>query len=143
DSFNNTKTDYTGTVHFAVGTADGAATLPSNYDLTTTRVNDNHVQTSTTATTLTVAQSNTIVVNDTVSTGSTGTSNSFTVNPGAINNFTLKDGSCSNIDPQTPRTFPTRRSSDLDSFNNTKTDYTGTVHFAVGTADGAATLPSN
>src|SRR5207247_559738 len=88
-------TDYTGTVHFAVGTADGAATLPSNYLFTTGGGNDNGVHTFTTATTLTVAQSNTIVVNDTVSTGSTGTSNSFTVNPGATTQIALSGATSS------------------------------------------------
>src|SRR5438876_7028036 len=75
DSFNNTKTNYTGTAHFAVGSADAGKTLPSNYTFTTGGGNDNGVHTFSSGVTLTVAQSNTIAVNDTVATSATGSSN--------------------------------------------------------------------
>jgi subtilase family serine protease len=67
DSNNNTLTSYTGTVHFT--SSDITATLPANYTFTTA---DKGVHTFTNGVTLTKAGSDTVTVNDTTATLSTG-----------------------------------------------------------------------
>src|SRR5207248_2534042 len=93
--------------------------------------------------TLTVAQSNTLSVNDTVSTGSTGASNAFTVNPGAINNFLIGKASGREMVNQPAGPAVTDKVTERHQFDNVKTDYAGTVHFAVGSADAGKTPPAD
>ena len=79
DAYGNTKTNYTGTIHFT--SSDGAAVLPGNYAFL---VGDAGVHTFASGVTLKTAGVQTVSVNDTVTTAATGTSGNITVNPAAL-----------------------------------------------------------
>jgi hypothetical protein len=82
DQFGNTATGYSGTVKFALGTADAGATGLGNYQFTTGTGNDNGVHTFSVK--LTVPTSTqTIAATDTVTATITGITNSFAVGPAA------------------------------------------------------------
>src|SRR5207247_9608269 len=61
------------------------------------------------------------------SSGFTGTSNTFTVNPGALNNFVVEKTGGGAIAPQTAGVAFSLRITARDAFNNTKTDFAGTA----------------
>src|SRR5205085_2265069 len=89
DSSNNTVTGYTGTIHFA--SSDGQAVVPGDYHFV---AGDNGVHTFSSAVTLKTSGSQTLSVNDTVSTGVTGSA-SVTVSAAAADRlvFTTQPGS--------------------------------------------------
>src|SRR2546422_1410124 len=59
--------------------------------------------------------------------GKTGTSNAFTVNPGALDNFLVEKTGGGAIGTQTAGTAFSLRITARDANNNTKTDFTGTA----------------
>src|SRR5439155_84011 len=130
DSYGNTASGYTGTVHFT--SSDSQAVLPANYTFPGA---DAGVLTF--SATLNTAGSQSITATDTVTSSIKGSQTGITVNPAAAS---------------TLPSFPTRRSSDLgsagnftvtakDPYGNTATGYTGTVHFS--SSDSQAVLPAN
>jgi len=126
DSFGNTATGYTGTVHFT--SSDGAATLPADSTLT------NGVGSF--GVTLKTAGSRTITATDTVTPGITGTSGTVTVNPAAGTRFSVTAPAPASAGSSFSITVTA-----LDSFGNTATGYTGTVHFT--STDGTSLLPAD
>jgi len=126
DACNNIATGYAGTVHFI--STDSVAVLPANSKLT------NGVGTFTA--TLNTSGSRTITATDTTASGVTGTSNTIAVGSGAATRLTVsaqpsaKSGSPFSVTVTA-----------LDTYNNTATDYSGTVHFT--SSDGAAALPAD
>lgn len=131
DQFNNTATGYTGTVHFT--SSDGTATLPANYTFT---AGDNGVHTFTNGVTFVTAGNQTLTATDTVTGTINGTSGGVAVAAGAATNFTVS--APASAQGGTPFSVTVTAK---DQFNNTKTNYTGTVHFT--SSDGTATLPAN
>ncbi len=135
DIFENTKTNYTGTVSWT--SSDGSATLPSNYTFVG---GDNGAHAFTGSSfTLQTAGTQIITVTD-VSAGMSENSDNITVNPAALNSFTMSgyptavtagnDFGANNVTVTA-----------YDQYNNVKTNYTGTVSWS--STDGSATLPSN
>ncbi|MBZ5621857.1 MAG: DUF11 domain-containing protein [Acidobacteriia bacterium] len=125
DAFNNTVTNYSGTMHFT--SSDPAATLPANATLTN--------GTGTFPATLKTVGSRTITAADTDS-PLAATSGAIAVTAGAATHLTVAAPSSA-----TPGTAINFTVTALDAFNNTATGYTGTVHFT--STDGAATLPGD
>jgi hypothetical protein len=132
DQYSNAKTNYAGTVHLAVGS--GQATLPGDYTFTTGGGNDNGVHTF--SVTLKTTPSQTINVNDTVTTSATGSA-TVTVTPGPLDHFTVSPDSGT----QTAGSAFTVTVTAFDAFNNTKTNYTGTITFSSN--DPQAVFPSS
>src|SRR6185437_5419617 len=85
DSFNNTITNYTGSVHFVTSDAGTGASVPSNYAFV---AGDNGSHTFTNGVTLVTAGSQSITVNDTVLTSKTGSAN-VTVAAAGLDHFNL------------------------------------------------------
>ncbi len=92
DSFGNTATSYTGTVHFT--STDGQANLPANTVLTSGTGNFAGI--------LKTAGVQTIVATDTVNAGITASSNPITVSPSTTTHFVITGAR--------PPSKPTRRS---------------------------------
>ncbi len=126
DTFGNTATGYSGTVHFT--TTDGQAAPPIN----TTLANG----LGTFNVTLKTASNQTITAADTA-TAINGTSAAVTVNPGLASHFSYT-GPLSTVTAGTAFNLTVTA---LDSYGNTATGYTGTVHFT--STDNKATLPTD
>ncbi len=126
DSFGNTATGYTGTVHFT--TTDTLATPPTDATL----VNG----TNTFSVTLKSAGNQTLTATDKSNTSITGSA-VFSVAAGAATHFSVS-GTPSTVTAGSNVTFSVTA---LDSFGNTATGYTGTVHYT--TTDTLATPPGN
>jgi hypothetical protein len=126
DQFNNTDTGYTGTVHFT--SSDGNSTLPADSTLSN--------GTGTFSATLKTAGSQTITATDTVNSSINGSSNSIDVIAAAATHFAVSAPSSATAGTAFNFTVTA-----LDQFDNTDTNYTGTVHFT--SSDGNPTLPAN
>jgi hypothetical protein len=128
DAFDNTISDYAGTVHFA--SSDGSATLPADYTFVG---GDSGVHTFTNEVTLVTAGTQTVDVNDTVTTSATGSA-SVEISTAALDHFDVSaPGTTTAGDPFSVTVTA------QDAYDNTITDYVGTVH--VASSDGGATLP--
>ncbi len=130
DLYGNTASGYTGTVHFT--SSDGAASLPGNYTFV---AGDAGVHSFSSGVTLKTAGSRSVTGTDTV-TGTITGSQTVTVNPGSATALVL-----SGLSTQPPNTAQSLTVTAQDTYGNTATGYTGTVHFT--SSDGAATLPGN
>ncbi len=126
DAFNNAATGYTGTVHFT--SSDGQAVLPADSTLTS--------GVGTFSATLKTAGNQTLTATDTVSSSITGTSAAIAVSGVAATHFNVT--APANATAGSAFSFTVTA---LDPFNNTDTDYTGTVHFT--SSDGQAVLPAD
>jgi hypothetical protein len=124
DSGNNTVTSYSGTVHFT--SSDGFATLPANATLSG--------GVGTFSATLKSSGGRTITATDTVTSSITGTSASINVSPAAADHLVVTAPANATVGTSFLISVTAQ-----DPFNNTDTNYTGTVHFT--STDGAATLP--
>jgi hypothetical protein len=125
DTSNNVATGYTGTVHLS--TTDAQGTVSTDATL--------NAGLGTFAAVLDSAGVQTITAVDTVNAG-VGGSNNITVAPRAANHFSLIVPANVAAGGTFPVTITAR-----DSYNNTATGYTGTVHFA--SSDAAAALPAD
>ena len=117
DSFGNTVTGYTGTVH--ISSTDSAAGLPADGTLASGTGNF--------SVTLKTKGTFTVSANDTVATTTVGTSGPITVSPGATTKF-LVTGSPTTLPAGSPASFTVTAE---DSLGNTTPGYTGTVSFTV------------
>jgi hypothetical protein len=126
DQFNNTDTNYGGTVDFT--STDGAAVLPSNSTLSN--------GTGTFAATLDTAGNQTITATDTVTSSITGTSNTVTVSPAVTTDFSLSVPATSTAGNAFSVTVRA-----LDAFNNVTPGYTGTVHFTTSDSGSGTSVP--
>ncbi|HEX3224465.1 MAG TPA: invasin domain 3-containing protein [Gaiellaceae bacterium] len=131
DAYGNTATGYTGTVHFTGGGT--GATLPSNYTFVG---GDNGTHTFTNGVTLTQAGSRTVTATDTVTGSITGTSSTISVSSAGASTLTVTAPASATAGAAFSITVTA-----LDTYGNTATGYTGTVHFTGGGT--GATLPSN
>lgn len=134
DSYGNTATGYTGTVHFT--STDGAAVLPGNYTFTAA---DAGVHTFTSGATLKTAGSQTITVTDTGTASITGTTPAITVSPNVVATLTQST-------PTTPETAGTTYSVTLtatDAYGNATGSGSQTVTLAYGTNNSVLTTSSN
>jgi hypothetical protein len=131
DSYGNTATTYTGTVHFTGG-GTGAA-LPTDYTFTG---GDTGTHTFSNAVTLTQAGSRTVTATDTVSGSITGTSSAISVSAAGASTLSVSAPASA-----TAGTAFSVSVTAIDAYGNTATGYTGTVHFTGGGT--SPTLPSN
>jgi len=123
DQFNNTATDYTGTVQFT--SSDGAGLLPANSTLTS--------GVGTFSATLRTAAAQTLTATDTTTASTTGNS-VVTVLQGAATHFLIAASPSATAGSPTGFVVTAQ-----DQFNNTATTYTGAVH--ITSSDGQAALP--
>ncbi len=126
DSFDNTVTNYSGTVRFT--STDGLAALPANSTLTK--------GVGLFSVTLKTTGNQTVTVTDSGASALNGTSSSIAVNPGAVQHFLVSSPSAATVGSAFIITVTAQ-----DQFFNTATSYTGTVHFS--STDSAATLPAD
>jgi hypothetical protein len=126
DTYNNTATGYTGTVHFI--SSDTAAILPANATLSG--------GTGTFGVTLKMAGSQTVTAADTVTGSIAGVSGSVNVSAAAATHFILSAPASSVAGSNVSFTVTA-----IDAYNNTATGYAGTVHFT--SSDPQAVLPAN
>jgi hypothetical protein len=130
DASNRPATDYTGTVHFTLGTTDSSATLPADYTFTAADHGFHlfHV-------TLAATGSQTLTVTDTT-TGSITGSAVTTVNPAPVATrlLVLTQRSATTGEPTSVTVVA------LDAAGHRVSDYTGTV--ALTNSDASATLPA-
>ncbi len=126
DPVGNFDSTYTGTVHFA--SSDTQAVLPVNSTLTAgVRVFTG---------TLKTAGTQSVTVNDTVTTSMTGTASGL-VRAAAISTYTVVPTPTTLAGGATVSMVVTAR----DPFNNVATSYIGTVHFTY--SDTATSMPAN
>ena len=130
DPYNNTATDYLGTVQLT--SSDGQAALPANYTFTS---GDNGVHTF--SATLRTSGTQSLTATDTVTGTITGSQSGISVNPAAVSTFVLT-GIPSSVTAGTSGTLTVTAK---DPYNNTATNYLGTVHFT--SSDGQAVLPAD
>ncbi len=124
DSFNNTATGYTGTVHFT--SSDGLAVLPGNSTLSS--------GVGTFSITLKSAGNQTVVATDTANSTITGSASVAVVT--SATHFTVSAPSSATAGTAFNFTVTA-----LDGNNATATTYSGTVHFT--SSDPAGALPGN
>src|SRR5207245_8327020 len=122
----NVQTTYGDTVHFT--SSDDQATLPADSTLSNGA--------GTFSATLRTAGNQTITATDTTSSTITGTSNSILVSAAAASHFAVSAPASAAAGSAISFTVTAQ-----DSFNNTATGYTGTVHFS--SSDPKAILPAN
>ncbi len=129
DSFGNTVTGYTGTVHFTFGTSDTGATS-TNYTFSSA---DNGSK-ALSFTLTTAASGQTIGASDTSS--HTGTSGNINVSAAGTTHLVVAAQG-----PATAGSAFNFTVTAKDTYNNTVSGYTGTVHFT--SSDAQAVLPAN
>ena len=130
DAFDNTATGYTGRVHFS--SSDAQASLPADY---TFLAGDNGVHSFLAGVTLKTAGSQSVTATDAVS-GTISGGQTVTISPATASSLTL-----AGLSPGTAGVSQTVTVTAKDSFNNTATGYTGTVHFS--SSDVQAALPAD
>ncbi len=135
DIYGNTKTDYTGTVTFTSSDGGASTVLPNNYTFVG---GDSGIHTFTNELQLTTTGVQWVRATDTVG-GETGAQTGIDVNPAAFASFTVDQIS----DPQTAGDLTSPRVRALDTYGNTKTDYTGTVTFTSSDGGASTVLPNN
>ncbi len=126
DTYGNTTTAYTGTVHFT--SSDGQAVLPADMALSN--------GSGTFSVTLKTAGSQSVRVTDVANGALTGTSPAIQVSPAAASRLTLTAPAGATLGIPFPISLTV-----LDAYNNVATGYTGTVHFT--SSDAQAVLPGN
>lgn len=124
DGFGNPATGYRGQVHFS--SSDAQAALPADYTFTAT---DAGTHTFTNVLTLKTAGSQTITATDTATSSLTDTQPA-TVNPGPAATLGV-----SGLVDAVAGTAQSLTVTARDSYGNTATGYTGTVHFTGGSGD--------
>jgi hypothetical protein len=132
DTYGNTATGYRGTVTFT--SADPRKSLPANYKFT---AGDNGVHTF--SATLRTAGTQTIGAADTVTSSIKGAQTGIAVTPAAADHFNV----ALFPSPSVAGTTASFRVIARDPFNNTDTNYRGTVHFTSSDSNGAVILPSD
>ncbi len=132
DAYNNTATNYTGTVTFS--SSDPLVVLPGNYSFVG---GDNGTHTFTNAVTLKTTGEQTVTATDTVTGSITGTQSNVTVASAAASSLEVTGFSS----PVTAGTVGSVTVRAIDNFSNTATDYAGTIAFS--SSDAQAVLPSN
>jgi alpha-tubulin suppressor-like RCC1 family protein len=128
DHYNNTVTNYAGTLHFT--SIDGSAFLPADYSFVA-----GDKGTHTFSATLSTAGTQTITVTDSSTSAITGVSNSVGVTPAAPK-FVVTADATATAGTAFPVTVAVK-----DNFGNIISDYTGTVHFT--SSDNQAVLPAD
>ena len=130
DGLGNTATGYAGTVHFT--SSDPQAVLPANYTFV---AGDSGAHMF--SATLKTSGTQSITATDTVTASIAGTQSTITVNPGPATTIIVA-GFASPVTAGTASNFTVTAK---DTFTNTATGYTGTVHFT--SSDPQAVLPAN
>jgi uncharacterized delta-60 repeat protein len=126
NSDGSADTGYSGTVH--ITSSDPQAVLPADFTITS--------GTATFSATLKTAGIQSLTATDTVTSGINGSDASIQVNPSAATHFVITGPASIRAGTSFSVTVTA-----LDSYGNTATGYTGTVHFSDSV--GGATLPGN
>jgi hypothetical protein len=134
DASNNTLTGYVGTVHFTSTDAGTSKVLPGNYSFVAA---DNGTHTFTNGVTLTTSGSQTVSVNDTVSTAKTGTSSAISVSPATANKLAFVGQPTATVATQT--ITPALTVAIQDTFGNV-INSTSNVTLGIGTNPATGTL---
>ena len=132
DALNNTATGYTGTVHLT--SSDGQAVLTANHTFTGGELGVHTFVGSV----LKTAGTQSITATDTVTASINGTQSGIVVNPAAADHLTVTGYPSTTVAGDAHNLTVTA----LDPFDNTDTNYVGTVHFTSTDALGP-TLPGN
>ncbi|MGD0863824.1 MAG: cell wall-binding repeat-containing protein, partial [Candidatus Limnocylindrales bacterium] len=130
DAYGNTATGYRGTVHFS--STDAKAGLPADYTFTAA---DNGVHVF--SVTLKTAGTRSVTATDTVTASITGSQTAIVVNPGSATTLVVSGFPSPTVAGVAHNLTVTAK----DTYGNTATGYTGTIHFT--SSDGAAVLPAN
>jgi hypothetical protein len=130
DPFGNTATGYVGTVHFT--SSDPAAVLPGDFVF-----QSGDAGTHVFSVTLKTAGTRSVTATDTANSSIAGSQSAIRVNPGSA--ATLSVTGLPN--PYVAGAAHNVTVTALDTYGNTATGYTGTVHLS--STDGAASLPGN
>ncbi|HLY26406.1 MAG TPA: putative Ig domain-containing protein, partial [Aggregatilineales bacterium] len=130
DQFNNTATNYAGTVHFTKSDAGAGSAVPANSTLSS--------GVGTFTATLVTAGIQTLTATDTVTSSITGTSNNITVSAAAATHFVVSAPASATAGVAFNFTVTA-----LDQFNNTATGYVGTVHFTKSDAGAGSAVPAD
>src|SRR5207253_1213729 len=130
DPYGNTASGYTGTVHFT--SSDSQAVLPANYSFS---AGDAGAHTFNTA--LTTGTDQSLTATDTANGGISGSQTGITVNPAATNTRTVAGFPS----PTTAGSAGNVTVTAKDTYGNTASGYTGTIHFT--SSDSQAVLPAN
>lgn len=136
DQFGNQATGYTGAIQFTTTDGGKGATVPAIYTFTVGPSGDNGNHVFANGALLVTAGSQTISARDLAAASIQATSNSISVSPAAASHFVVS----------APPTSIAGSALNLvvvakDPFNNTLTEYTGTVHFS--SSDAQAVLPAD
>ena len=126
DTYGNTDTNYTGTVHFT--STDTAAMLPADATLTSGA--------GVFSVTLITAGSQKIAATDTVTSALAGMTGAIAVSPGATSQFAVSAPSAAVMGTPFSLTVVAK-----DAYGNTTPGYAGTAH--ITSTDGAAVLPAD
>jgi hypothetical protein len=132
DNYNNTTSGYTGTITFT--SSDAQATLPSNYTFVG---GDNGSHTFTNGVTLKTAGTQSVTATDTLAGGITGAQTGINVVGGEATQFVVSGI----VSPTVAGTLRTVIVTAKDEFNNTDTNFVGTIRFT--STDPQAALPAN
>jgi hypothetical protein len=131
DALNNTVTGFAGTV--ALSTTAGTISPATSGNFSAgVRTESVTLTQAGTGQTVTAADGS----------GHTGTSNAFTVDPGALNNFLVEAAGGGSIAPQTAGVAFNIRITARDALNNTVTSFTGTVQITSNATLQGAPVPS-
>jgi hypothetical protein len=133
DTYGNTATGYTGTIHFTKSDSGAGSTLPGSYTFV---AGDNGVHIFTGGVTLVTAGSQTVAATDTVNGSITGTTGSITINAATASHLAVSAPSSTPAGSPIGVTVTAK-----DNYGNTATGYTGTVHLT--STDGSAVIPSD
>ena len=138
DQFGNTKTDYTGNVWFTFVPSDDSSNLPNSgtpYTFTTGSGHDNGIHTFS-GMTLYKAQTETLTLTD-GNDGRNVTCSQITVSPATFSKFSITGPSSTSAGSLFSLTVTAQ-----DQYSNTRTDYTGVVHFTTLDDDSRVVLPN-
>ncbi|KAA3619794.1 MAG: hypothetical protein DWQ05_03475 [Calditrichaeota bacterium] len=122
DQYNNIKTDYAGSPALSVNIGDLSPASASGFAAGTVSVTNTTINTANTGVTITATDG-----------AASGTSNSFNVNPDAIDHFTVTNTSDGTIATQTAGVDFSIKITAKDQFDNTVTTWGGTVNLTDNT----------
>ncbi|MCA9731452.1 MAG: S-layer family protein [Deferribacteres bacterium] len=124
DQYGNIATNWTGTINLSDATGSFSPATTSISTGGTITISNANITTATASTSITATFGS-----------ATGSSNTFTVNPAALDSFTITNASNGNIGDQTSAETFTIKLTAYDQYGNIKTDYLGSPALTVNKGD--------